>query len=404
MGKSLITLKKCHNYLLSFGLLLIFNSCYSNVQREIPFHHIIIDDCAIGHRAVGDIDGNSSNDIVALNKEQLSDKLVWYEYPNWKKHAICDLQQFCDYQRYRACDLKLADLDGDGDLDLIGRIGSMDDQAGINCWFENPLPHRDPAKDFWQRHDLGTCEYAKNIEVVDLNKDGKPDIIYRTVNARLIIYLQKSPSSWDKVLIQATKGDGLATGDLDQDGDPDLVLNGYWLETPAVPLRDNWVRHEIDSKWYNQKTAGKNNWYDNNSKIVVADINHAGRLDVVISQSENKGFPVCWYEANDSKGATWKEHYIGQIDYCHSLQVTDFNNDGHLDVLAAEMPRYDAPYPVVLFINRGDSLNWSEQIISLLGTYNAIIGDLGNDGDIDIIGVRNYNKPPIEIWENKINY
>jgi hypothetical protein len=193
----------------------------------------------------------------------------------------------------------------------------------------------------------------------------------------------------------------MAVADIDRDGDPDAVLNGYWIETPRDLERAEWKRHNIDGKWWTQKTGS---WRDNCAKVAVADLNEDGRPDVLLSHSEKPEFPVSWYEAPaDAKNGKWKEHAIGQIDYCHNLKPTDFDNDGDYDVLAGEMPRYEAPHPVVVYVNQGGGLRWQEQELANTGSYSAAVGDLGSDGDVDVVGTRSYNQAPIEIWESKIS-
>jgi hypothetical protein len=386
----------------------VFYSTAPAVSEQISFEHVVIDKDAMGHRQIGDIDADGLNDMVAVNIIGSEHSLVWYQYPDWKKHTIANISTFSDYTAYRSCDMELADIDGDGDLDVVGRIGRPDDDKhGVNCWFENPRPNGSPVKDMWKRHDIGENYYAKDLEVADLNGDGKLDVVSRALNAKLHIYLQEaSPRKrgWKEVVVDITHHDGMDVADMDRDGDPDIVLNGYWIATPDEPFAGKWVRHDFDKKWYTQKTGKNGQWYDNNCKVVVADMNKDGCLDIVISQAEDKGYPVCWYQAPvDPRSGRWIEHVIAQVDKCHSLQVADFDNDGDLDVFAAKMPNIaqEAPHPVIVFINEGDALTWRQQVLADHGNYSAQVADLDNDGDIDIVGVRNHNRPPIEIWRNK---
>lgn len=366
--------------------------------QQIPFEHVVIDQDAMGHREVGDINADGLNDIAAVNYPML----VWYEYPDWKKHVVTDISKLDDYKTYRACDMELADIDGDGDLDIVGRIGRpQDDQHGVNCWFENPRPNGNPAKGPWKRHDIGKTEYVKDIEVRDFDKDGRPDVVVR-MHTKVCLYVQKSSGSWTAVWMNIHDHEGMEVADLDRDGDPDIILNGFWLECPPDPVADKWLEHSIDKKWWTQKTGS---WQDNNCKVTVADMNKDGRPDVLLSHSEKAGFPVCWYEApgNPKKGP-WKEHVIGQVDKCHNLKAADFDRDGDLDVFAAEMPNIprEAPHPVMVFINQGNARRWKQQILAKHGNYSAQVGDIDNDGDIDIIGLRNHNSPPIEMWRNRV--
>ena len=140
---------------------------------------------------------------------------------------------------------------------------------------------------------------------------------------------------------------------------------------------------------------------DNNCRILVEDMNKDGTPDVVISSSEQKGYPVSWYESKNPKSGKWTEHVIGQIDYCHTLQSGDMDNDGDIDIVGAELPRWESPFPVAVFRNNGDGISWTKQLVSNnTGSYIGVVGDLGSDGDLDIVGGRSYNQSPVEIWEN----
>jgi len=66
------------------------------------------------------------------------------------------------------------------------------------------------------------------------------------------------------------------------------------------------------------------------------------------------------------------------------------------------MPKSDDPDEIVIYVNDGDSMTWTKQIIAETGIYSGKIADIGNDGDMDIIANRNWNQAPVEIWENRI--
>jgi len=377
-------------------------------QSGITFEHQVLEDIDLRHPFIFDVDGDGQNDILTITNygganryDHKTDKLLsWYQAPDWTRHDVLTFN-------YESCGMSIGDVDGDGDVDVIGRelpVGAAD-SAGITLWIENP---RDPTKGPWPRHPIGRGSYIKEYDVADLNNDGKLDVVGRSHNM-LYLWLQNSPQDWSARMIAIPPFDGLRCGDLDRDGDADVVLNGYWLETPANPLFDEWPLHNIDKKWYHQDHGS---WADNNSKIALADIDQDGCLDVVISQAEMPAFPVSWYRAPvDPKQDAWVEHIIGQVNWCHSLEVADLDNDGDWDVAAGELthghdPAPFLPHKVVVFLNQGEATKWdrhwvwSENMISHVGIYGFKLGDLHDDGDWDIVGPRNFNFGPLDLYIN----
>ena len=374
--------------------------CILNLYaQEIPFENIIIDNNASGHREIADIDGDGLNDIVAVNQDlKGSRQIVWYRYPSWDRNVIVRLDAFQDFPRYRACDMEVADIDLDGYPDILGRIGLNNDLDGTICWFEHPGKGKLSCSTTWVRHDIGETEYIKDFEVRDLNQDGLPDIVARS-NTNVYLYFNNR-RSWQKKTIPVHHHEGMEAADLDGDGDEDIVLNGFWLENPDDPLGRDWPEHNIDKKWYTQNTR---NWQDNNGKVTVADMNLDGRPDVLLAHSEKPGYPVSWYAAPvDPKKDPWTEHVIGWMDKCHNLKVADFDLDGDPDVMAGTLPNYphEAPHHFGIYVNRYNAIHWQWQELTESGNYSAQAGDIDNDGDMDIVGLRNHDRPPIELWMN----
>jgi hypothetical protein len=187
-------------------------------------------------------------------------------------------------------------------------------------------------------------------------------------------------------------------GDVDCDGDPDIALNGFWLECPEDPVNGSWTEHIIDTKWWVQT----GDWTANSCKVCVEDINGDGVADILLSHAERAGYPVSWYEGDESDKDVWKEHVIHRVDFCHTLQAADMDLDGDIDVVAGEMEKSDDPDQVLLFLNGGAGLGWEKKVVSYTSIYSAKLADIDNDGDMDIVANRNWNRPPLEIWENLI--
>jgi hypothetical protein len=362
---------------LGLGSGVVLGGQQTHRAEPMPFRHIIIDsdNPTYPHcKAVGDIDGDGFVDVLAASA--YGQGLYWYAWPNWTKHRIAGGSFTTDMQ--------VGDVDNDGDLDvIIPPIGT-----GL-VWFENPRPKGPPATTAWTMHRIDT-EDAHDLEVGDIDGDGRLDVVVR--HGRTRVFLQNNPDSWRKIPIPTGGRGGTALGDLDGDGDLDIAQDGYWLETPADKSSE-WKRHEIAPGW------------PDDCGVHIVDINHDGRMDVLLAPAETTGRLV-WYEATDPKNGPWKEHVIADdVAYLHTFKTTDMNHDGESDVVTAEMEQ-SAQRRISIYFNEGKGLRWRQQVVGRTGSHNLRLADIGNDGDIDIIGANHGNyggDTPVDLWENLTN-
>src|SRR5688572_22122393 len=258
-------------------------------------------DDGLGKVTVGDIDNDGINDLIKIAGLK-GESMVLFKFDksgNFRKYVLLDKINF------RGDRLALADVDKDGDLDLATGIGNNDSSGKeINLdvvWVENPMPKNPTRANAWKIHKLGNQkDYIKDIDLADFDHDGKLDIVTRA-NEKTAIYFQSSPTQWkNEVVIDHESHEGMDIGDMDKDGDTDIVLNGFWYETPKNPRSAvDYKKHIFDATWF---TPVDKSWRDNNAAIKVVDMNKDGLLDILISHSELTGFPVSLYLANSLEG------------------------------------------------------------------------------------------------------
>ncbi len=365
-----------------------------NPNANIRFNHFVIDKENPIQRAAADIDGDGFPDLFGAvdfeSGKQIG--LYWYSYPTWIRYTISAGVNF------RGDDMECGDIDNDGDPDLVATV----DEDGKVFWYENPGPLGDPKTAEWKSHRIGTNgSYVKDVEVKDLDGDGLMDVIVRGEKI-LNIFKQSVTGTWSTVSMPIHNKEGMAVGDIDNDNDLDIILNGYWLETPKDILKGKWNEHAIDPKWYEEDTG---QWQDNCANVVIVDMDHDGRKDVLLCHSEKPEWPISWYSSLNPKDGPWVEHVVTQsFNYCETLEAADMNNDGLLDVVAGEMKRTSESGDLTIFYQNKSDAKWRAEVIaSRIGIYDGLVADIGNDGDFDIVGSQDYNKAPTNWWENKTN-
>lgn len=354
-------------------------------MKELTFTKVILDEGNViknpHAKSDGDLNGDGITDLIIASSA--GGPLVWYESPEWNKHTVYPSAKW-------SCEAEVADLDRDGDNDII-----ISEWYGLNRmeWYENT----GTGGDEWTQHVIGSPR-AHDIELADLDGDGDIDIVTRQQGKQgneIVMWGQESPDKWIKKAIICPEGEGLGTGDIDRDGDIDIIIAGIWYEGTNEIMDGTWEKHMFGD-------------WPGDAIVQVADINGDGRLDVILTQSEGT-HSVSWFEAPaDVKNEKWTEHIINErLEKGHSLGITDMDNDGDMDVVAAEMHQSQDPDEVIIYINNGMGLSWAKNVISEAGLHNIRIGDFDGDGDTDIFGA-NWNSveeagfAPVELWINEL--
>jgi len=351
----------------------------SPVSAALTFNHVVIDPAnpANPHcKAIGDIDGDGLLDVIAASSSGAG--MFWYEYPAWTKHTIRASGSW-------TTDMQVGDIDGDGDLDIV-----IPDSTALK-WYENPPPTLDPRTVTWTEHEIGVAgANHHDVEVADMEPDGDLDVVSRKKGGNDTSFWRQGPGIvWTRISLPSGAGEGTALGDLDGDGDLDVAQNGFWLQQVNPTT---WTAHTIDTNW------------PSDVGVTIADVDGNGDQDVILAPSEGSG-RLSWYDAIDPVNGPWTEHPIDpSVSFIHTLKAADMDHDGDLDLVTAEMHQSSDPDEVSIYFNDANGTSWSREVVAESGSHNVRVGDIGDDGDLDIFGANWNDSAPnsavIEIWEN----
>lgn len=200
---------------------------------------------------VADLDGDRADEVIVAQRYINGDDIFsWYrlESGTWVERNI-GVDTLSDQPRFVG-DMTTADMDGDLDLDVVIPNESSPNVQIRAWWFENP----GTLDGSWTGHPIDlapdTHKHAGDIEVSDMDNDGKPDIVVRDLGENdldepgfvHIAFQDSLPQGFTVRTFEVRRREGLKLADLDRDGDDDIVLStaegqlGWlrWYQAPAA--------------------------------------------------------------------------------------------------------------------------------------------------------------------------
>lgn len=223
--------------------------------------------------------------------------------------------------------------------------------------------------DFSPRVVSTSLNEAQNLENVDINGDGLDDIL---VGGEKLIWLETdSCGQFIEHEIASSPGVTITSRpkDFDNDGDIDFV-SSHW-DRSAISLWINDGEQNFTENIILENFTGAHD-------AVIADLNNDGLNDVLCSRGDpnNRGQIILLLNNGDGSFLT---NQIFSGNFCHSIDVADFNSDGILDVTSTHSDE-----GIRIFLNNGDN-TFSDSLYQLGLTHFVRTCDLDSDGDIDVL-------------------
>jgi hypothetical protein len=392
--------------------------------------------------SIGDLDNDGFLDIVSVHESDteydgaLEGKIriaFGSQNPNeWKSITLAQGKEAA-----AAEDVALADINGDGHLDIVAAC-----ELGHLIYFQNPGSNSRSSK--WQRIiPTITLNRGSFIRVftADFNKDGKPEIITANKGGQLaggniddevnqlnaISYFEingdplKNDSWVEHELVSVKIPINSRPIDIDNDGDLDVIAGSRGdnkiillenISDQSIRFKEhpmNIIRSISNDSLNSQSLLPEVNGFN----MDFLDVNKDGRLDILLTEIFDEfplGKDIVWLEQPSIWSQDWISHPIGSIgpDRLVGLAIADINNDGKDDVITGGYSRgnrrsdkdirvHDALGRLAWFEQPEDpNKTWIRHDISRRkrGMFDQFISlDIDKDGDIDFISTRGNSVP-----------
>ena len=331
-----------------------------------------------------DMDGDGDMDIVSAS--YLDNTIAWYENNGASDPSFTAADIATD--KDGAMSVFAADLDGDGDMDIVSASYNDDTIA----WYEN----NGAADPSFTAADIATsADGARSVFAADLDGDGDMDIVSASVNDDTIAWYKNNGAadpSWTAADI-ATNADGaysVFAADMDGDGDMDIV---------SASVNDDTIA------WYENNGASNPSWTkaviatsaDGPWSVYAADMDGDGDMDIVSASSYDD--TIAWYENNGASDPSWTAADIAtSADSATSVYVADIDGDGDMDIISSSQ----SDNTIAWYENNGaadPSWTASDIATSAAGAISVFGADMDGDGDMDIVSA-SANDDTIAWYEN----
>ncbi len=289
------------------------------------------------HDVLGtDLDGDGDQDIVGVSYED--DLVLWWrndggEPTQWTRLVIATA---FDYPTK----VDTGDMDGDGDLDVVSVAWLGESLAWWSSDGGSP-PH-------WTEQTIATgFTGAHWVRLADMDSDGRLDVVGAAMDRREVAWWRNSgddPIQWQKNPLPGPLSGAVSVypSDLDGDDDMDIAASG-WSTSGGVVWWENrdgdgtdWLVRVIDRP------------FGESSSVHVADVDGDGAADLLAS-SWSLGSLGWWRISESVEEGTINSSILdcaGPMEWTHCHWTTEIPDDAEIRVegRASSDPSFMGPW------------------------------------------------------------
>ncbi len=264
----------------------------------------------------------------------------------------------------------MADVNGDHKLDLV--VGNFYGDPNCQCTGSVSVMLGKGDGTFQAAANYPTGPGTWGVAVGDFNGDGKPDVVAANYGESSVSVLLGNGDGTLRPAISYTTDsnpNSVAVGDLNGDGKLDLVTANVGDNTITVLIGRGDGTFEPPSTY----NVGQLPY-----SVAIGDVNGDGKLDVVVANQLDASISVLLGNGNGTLGAP--VNYYG-LQAPYAVALGDLNGDGKLDIVASD----NTNGSVDVMLGKGDgTFNSPIPYAAVISPTGVAIGDFNDDGSPDL--------------------
>ncbi|MBK8444550.1 MAG: VCBS repeat-containing protein [Sphingobacteriales bacterium] len=342
---------------------------------------------------VADLEGDGDADFITATAFFLDTdywcNIVWYE--NLGAGVFGTMKELYSYQGVPTISISIADMDNDGDNDLLYSSDNI-------YWIA-----QSGSQVFEELHYIETGTYFKEFLPIDMDNDNDIDIMpVNTSGVNMIWFRNNLSDNWELEIKNTLMNLGnhyITPCDFDQDGDVDFTCIAQTMAGPDLTYKKLIYKNNGAGSLQGIYAGGSN--YSYQGLISTnGDIDNDGYTDYICShQSDGK---ITWLQNNGLGNCNEEAVLLIEAGIKPIAALSDLDGDEDLDLLLKSNEK-----GVIWFQNKNEgNFEWVEEIFAEPLQYIHTV-DLDNDGDKEVIGLYwSDNNPQIGngiVWFDNLN-